>query len=55
MWISHQTMLINEYRLNLADPEARKFLLGEMDNFLFKGGSNKPAGFIPEQQVKKDE
>lgn len=48
MWLSHQTMLINEYRLNLADPESRKFLLNEMDTFLFKGGCAKPAGFTPE-------
>lgn len=35
MWLAHQTMLINEYRLNLTDPNARKFLLEEMDKFLF--------------------
>ncbi|TMG72829.1 MAG: oxidative damage protection protein [Betaproteobacteria bacterium] len=27
-WIKHQTMLINENRLNLADPRARKYLAG---------------------------
>ena len=26
-WIKHQTMLINENRLNLADPRARKYLI----------------------------
>ena len=25
-WLSHQTMLINEYRLTPIEPEARKFL-----------------------------
>jgi len=25
-WIKHQTMLINENKLNLADPRARKYL-----------------------------
>ncbi len=46
-WISHQTMLINEYRLNLMDQKSRKFLEEEMEKFLFGEGSNKPAGFTP--------
>jgi Fe-S cluster biosynthesis and repair protein YggX len=45
MWQSHQTMLINEYRLNLLEPEARKFLEHEMEKFLFGEGSEKPPGF----------
>lgn len=55
MWLAHQTMLINEYRLNLADPESRKFLLTEMDNFLFKNGSAKPAGFTPVTPEKNND
>ena len=47
-WLSHQTMLINEYRLSLIDPEARKFLEGEMQKYLFEGGADKPGGFVPE-------
>lgn len=35
MWLNHQTMLINEYRLNLSDTEARGFLAKEMEKFLF--------------------
>jgi len=27
-WLKHQTMLVNENRLNLADPKARKYLNG---------------------------
>lgn len=46
LWLNHQTMLINEYRLSLIDPEARTFLLREMENFLFGNGSEKPAGFV---------
>lgn len=45
MWQSHQTMLINEYRLNLLDPDARKFLEAEMEKFLFGSGSEKPPGY----------
>ncbi len=46
MWLRHQTMLINEYRLSLIDPKARKFLLEEAEKFLFGGGSETPAGFV---------
>lgn len=46
-WVNHQTMLINEYRLNMLDLEARKFLATEMDKFFFGEGSEKPAGFVP--------
>lgn len=47
MWLGHQTMLINEYRLSLIDPKSRVFLLQEMEKFLFGDGSDKPAGFVP--------
>ena len=51
MWLSHQTMLINEYRLSLIDPKAREFLQEEMQKFFFDGGSEKPQGFVdPNQQ-----
>ena len=47
MWLDHQTMLINEYRLSLIDPKAREFLTQEMERFLFGDGSEKPAGYMP--------
>ena len=47
LWIAHQTMLINEYRLSMVDTKARDFLKVEMEKFLFGGGSDKPAGFVP--------
>jgi len=48
MWMSHQTMLINEYRLNLMDKKARAFLQTEMERFLFGDGAEKPPGYMPE-------
>jgi len=45
MWIAHQTMLINEYRLNLADPQSRAFLTQELNKYFFGEGSEKPQGF----------
>lgn len=35
MWLNQQVILINEYRLNTLDPNARKFLREEMEKFLF--------------------
>ena len=46
-WLAHQTMLINENRLSPLDPKARTFLLAEMEKFLFGGGAEKPAGYVP--------
>ena len=45
-WIRQQTMLINEYRLNALDPNARSFLSGEMEKFFFGEGAEKPADFV---------
>jgi len=46
MWLQHQTMLINEYRLTPIEPKARKFLEEEMEKFFFGEGSAKPAEFV---------
>ena len=45
LWLAHQTMLINEYKLSLIDKKSRDFLLTEMEKFLFGGGSEKPPGY----------
>jgi len=47
-WLSHQTMLINEYRLTPFEPKARKFLEAEMEKFFFGEGSEAPPEFKPE-------
>ena len=47
-WLAHQTMLINERQLSLIDPEARSYLEGEMDKFLFGGDYDEIAGYVPE-------
>ena len=46
-WMSRQTMLINEYRLNPLDPKARKFIEGELEKFFFGEGSALPPGYVP--------
>ena len=47
LWKRHQTMLVNENRLNLADQRARQYLARQMEQFLFGGGAEQPAGFVP--------
>ena len=34
-WLSHQTMIINENRLNLAEDSSRKFLRQQLEFYLF--------------------
>ena len=46
-WLQHQTMLINEHRLSPINPEHRKFLVEEMEKFLFGEGSEAPEGYVP--------
>jgi Fe-S cluster biosynthesis and repair protein YggX len=50
-WVKHQTMLLNEYRLNPLEPKARKFLVAEMEKFFFGGGAEKPAEFVEPGEV----
>jgi len=47
LWLEHQTMLINENRLSMLDPEARRFLNEELQKFFFGEGSTKPKEYIP--------
>jgi Fe-S cluster biosynthesis and repair protein YggX len=46
-WLGHQTMLINEYRLVVVEPQAREFLKQQMEQFFFGEGAQKPEGFVP--------
>jgi len=46
-WLKHQTMLVNENRLNLADQRSRQYLARQMERFLFGEGADKPAGYVP--------
>jgi len=47
MWLRHQTMLINEYRLSPVNPEHRKHLEAQMEKFFFGEGADTPEGFTP--------
>lgn len=47
-WIRLQTMLVNEYRLNLAEPKARVYLIEQMENHFFGDGADQAKGYVPE-------
>lgn len=46
-WLKHQTMLVNENRLNLADQRARQYLARQMENYFFGSGAEAVQGFVP--------
>ncbi len=47
MWKGQMIMLINEYRLNLADPKASEFLDQQTEAFFFGQGSQLPPEYEP--------
>jgi len=49
-WQKKQTMLINEKRLNMMQPEARTFLEEQMKAFLFEGKDVEIEGYTPPSQ-----
>lgn len=51
-WLKYQTMLINENRLTVADPKHRKYLMEEMNKFLFEGVDVRPAEYVPPKEEK---
>jgi len=46
-WQAHQTRLINEKHLSLADPGARRFLQEEMGKFLAGDDFERAEGYVP--------
>ena len=46
-WVKLQTMMINEYRMSMLDPEARKFLAEKMEKYLFEKDTGLIASVTP--------
>ena len=46
-WVAHQTMLINENRLSLVDPQARKYLAEQVEKHFFGEGAESASGYVP--------
>lgn len=49
LWTEHLKMVINEYRLNLADPQAQEFVVQQMEEYFFGEGAAYPPGYVPPQ------
>lgn len=49
-WQTHQTMLINEKHLNLANSADRKYLQQQMDLFLNNEKFDRAEGYVPESE-----
>jgi Fe-S cluster biosynthesis and repair protein YggX len=46
-WLAHQTMLVNERRLNMMDRTTRVFLEEEMEKFFANQDVAKADGYVP--------
>jgi len=49
-WLKHQTMLVNENRLNLADSKARKYLMEQTERHFFGEGAEVASGYVPPKE-----
>ena len=49
-WQKKQTMLINEHKLNMMDPNARSFLEEKMTAYLFDGIEPTIDGYVPPEK-----
>ena len=46
-WLKHQTLLINEKRLNLIDPDAQQYLAEQREKFLNNEDFDHAEGYTP--------
>lgn len=47
LWEAQATILMNHYGLSMADPEARQFLMKQMEEFFFGEGAQLPEDWTP--------
>ena len=53
IWKHLQTMIVNENRLSMADPRARKWLLDQIEAHFFGEGVAHPEGYVaPENKTE---
>ena len=46
LWMEAAKMIINEYRLNLATPEAQQIIAEQMENFFFGEGEQLKTDYV---------
>jgi len=49
LWLEHQKMLMNEYKMDLSDKSARTLLKIQCEAFFFGEGAALPADFVAPQ------
>ena len=47
LWKEHLKMIINEYRLNLADPQAQEMVSQQLEEYFFGVGAALPPVYVP--------
>jgi Fe-S cluster biosynthesis and repair protein YggX len=47
LWEEHSKILLNHYGLSLADPEARQFMIQQLEEFFFGEGARLPEDWVP--------
>jgi Fe-S cluster biosynthesis and repair protein YggX len=47
LWEEHSKILLNHYGLSLADPDARRFLMQQLEEFFFGEGARLPEDWAP--------
>lgn len=50
MWVKHQTMVINEYRLNPSEPDGQRILRTQLESFFWGDGAEAPPDYVPENR-----
>ena len=50
-WLLLQTRLINEKHLNMLEPEARAYLMDQMQRFLDNETTDQAEGYVPPSQA----
>ena len=50
MFLDYFKMIVNEYRLDLSNPETDKIFLDQMQEYLFGTGGELPKEFTPESK-----
>lgn len=50
LWQKKQTMLINEHKMNMMNPDDRAILEKQMVDYLFEGIEPKIEGYVPEKK-----
>lgn len=47
LWMNHCKMILNEYRLNPANPQHQELLVKQLEQFFFGEGAAPPPEYVP--------